>query len=107
MKINVSGSIELGQNFQTYVENEFKKEADKYLDHAAIIDVHGKKQGDLFFVSIIMDDLFKKGVNINAEAKERDIYKSFDEAFKKLTTQFLKEKDKMITERKKSTMKND
>ena len=33
MKINVSGSIEIGQSFPTYVEEKFDKEVVKFFDN--------------------------------------------------------------------------
>ena len=46
MKIIVSGSIETGQNFSTYVEEGFKKEITKYFENISTAEVHLKKQGN-------------------------------------------------------------
>jgi len=103
MKINVSGNINLGQSFVTYVNDEFKKEESKYINSISVVDVSIKKQNEIISTNITINDAFKKGVKITAEAEERDIYKSFDEAFKKMMIQFLKEKDKNVTNKKKGT----
>ena len=49
MKIIVSGSIETGQNFSTYVEEGFKKEITKYFENIPTAEVHLKKQGNLIY----------------------------------------------------------
>ena len=57
----------------------------------------------MIFTSIVVNDVLKKGVKINAEAEGEDAYRSFDEAFKKLVVQLRKEKDKLVSEKKKGT----
>ena len=103
MKINVSGSIEVGQSFPAYVEEKFDKEVVKFFDNIPSADVRLKKQGPMIFTSIVVNDVLKKGVKINAEAEGEDAYRSFDEAFKKLVIQLRKEKDKLVSEKKKGT----
>lgn len=105
MKINISGSIELGQSFPTYVQNKFDAEFTKFFEDVPFADVRVKKiNPNKIFTSITINDIFKKGVKIDAEADGDDAYKSFDEAFKKLIVQAKKEKDKAISSRKKGKM---
>ena len=46
------------------------------------------------------NNVLSKGHKISANAKNEDIYSSFDEAFKKFITQLGKEKDKLISNKK-------
>ncbi len=102
MKINISGSIELGQSFPTYVQDKFDKDFTKLFENVAFAEVRVKKQSpNAIFTSISVNDVFKKGVKIDAEAEGEDAYRSFDEAFKKLLVQVKKEKDKAISNKKK------
>ncbi len=102
MKINISGSIELGQSFPTYVQDKFDKEFTKLFENISFAEVRVKKQSpNTIFTSISVNDVFKKGVKIDAEAEGDNVYRSFDEAFKKLLVQIKKEKDKAITNKKK------
>lgn len=103
MKVNVSGSIEVGQSFPSYVEEKFNKEVVKFFDNIPGADVRLKKEGSMIFTSIVINDVLKSGVKITAEAEEEDAYISFDEAFKKLITQLRKEKNKMLKKKKKGS----
>ena len=58
MKIIVSGSIETGQNFSTYVEEGFKKEITKYFENISTAEVHLKKQGNLIYCSVVVNNIF-------------------------------------------------
>lgn len=101
MKINVSGGMDVGQSFPSYVEEKFGGEVSKCFDNVPNAEVRVKKQGPMVFTSIVVNDVFKKGNKINADAEGADAYKSFDEAFKKLVTQLRKGKGKSMTEKKK------
>lgn len=101
MKINISGSIETGQNFQQYAEEEFNKGVVRYFESIPFAEVHLKKQASNIYTSIVVNDVFKKGVKITAEAEESEARRSFDEALKKLFIQLKKEKDKALTKKKK------
>ena len=96
MKINVSGSIELGQSFPEYVNGKFEKELSKYFTHEPVIEVHLKKQNDNIHANITLN-----GSKINADNQDADVYRAFDGAFEKLVIQLRKEKDKLITKKKK------
>ena len=100
MKIKVSGSIEIGQNLPKYIEEKFEKEAVKFFEDIPYAEVHLKKPAQFIHTTILVKDVLKKGSKINAEADGEDAYKSFDEAFKKLLTQLRKEKDKVVTEKR-------
>ena len=102
MKVNISGSIELGQSFPTYVQDKFDKEFSKMFENVAFAEVRVKKQApNSIFTSISVNDVFKKGTKIDAEAQADDVYRSFDEALKKLLVQLKKEKDKAVSNKKK------
>ncbi|MDD2839883.1 MAG: ribosome-associated translation inhibitor RaiA [Rickettsiales bacterium] len=96
MKINISGSIELGQNFPEYVDGKFEKEVSKYFTNQPVADVHLNKQNNIVHANITVN-----GSKINADGEDTDVYKAFDEALKKLIEQLRKEKDKLIAKKKK------
>ncbi len=100
MKINISGSIETGQNFSMYVEEECNKTLSKYFDSIPLTEVHLKKQADKIYCSIVSTNIFTKGDKITADAEDYDARKTFDEALKKLITQFKTEKSKALTKKK-------
>ena len=101
MKIIVSGSIETGQNFSTYVEEGFKKEITKYFENISTAEVHLKKQGNLIYCSVVVNNIFAKGDKISADAENLDARKSFDESLKKLFFQLKTEKNKALAKKKK------
>lgn len=101
MGIIVSGSIQTGENFNSYVEDKFEKELSKFNIDLPSSEVCLTKQGDLVNTSITIIDPKKKGTTINATAQNVDAYTSFDEAFKKLFTQIKKIKDKIVSEKRK------
>lgn len=100
MKINISGGIDTGNSFPEYVEEGFNKEILKYFDNIPFAEVHLKKQGQNVFTSIVVNDVFKKGVKITAEAEDSDARRSFDGALIKLVSQLKKEKSKALARKK-------
>lgn len=96
MKVNVSGSIELGQSFPEYASGKCEKELSKYFTHDPVIEVHLKKQNDVIHANITMN-----GSKISADGQDADVYRAFDGAFEKLVIQLRKEKDKFITKKRK------
>lgn len=100
MKIVVSGSMETGQNFLTYVEEEFNKEITKYFENISLAEVHLKKQNNLIYCSIVINNIFVKGNKLSADAENVDARKSFDESLKKLLTQLKTEKNKALSKKK-------
>lgn len=101
MKIIVSGSIETGQNFSTYVEEEFEKNVLKYFEDITTAEVHLKKQGDDIYCSVVVNNIYSKGNKISADAENHDARKSFDESLKKLVSQLKTEKNKVLAKKKK------
>ena len=96
MKINISGSIELGESFPAYIEEKFEKETEKYFVELPVVEVHVNKQKDIIQTNITLNNS-----KIVADAEDSDVYKSFDLAFEKLFTQIKKEKDKFLSKKKK------
>ena len=92
MKIIVSGSIETGQNFSTYVEEEFEKNVLKYFEDITTAEVHLKKQGEDIYCSIVVNNVY---------AENHNARKSFDESLKKLVSQLKTEKNKALAKKKK------
>lgn len=100
MKVNVSGGIQVGESLPKYVEDSFVNESTKLFENIPVVEVRFKKEGNQIFTSIVVNDVFKKGVKITAEAEDIDARRSFDEAFKKIFVQIRKEKDKAVTKKK-------
>jgi len=96
MKINVSGSIELGESFPDYVNGKFEKELSKYFTNEPVIEVHLNKQNNIIHANITLH-----GLRINSDGEDADVYRAFDGAFEKLVIQLRKEKDKLVTKKKK------
>ncbi len=96
MKINVSGSIELGQSFPEYVNGKIEKEVSKYFNNLPVVEVHLNKQNNIIHANITIN-----ASKINADGEDIDVYRAFDGAFEKLVIQLRKEKDKRTTKKKK------
>lgn len=100
MKINISGSINLGQSFPAYVEEKFEKEVTKLFENIPGIEVKLSKEGPMISTAIVSNDVTSKGSKITANAEGKDAYESFNEAFKKFITQLRKEKGKLESQKK-------
>ena len=100
MKINISGNFDLGDSFKEYVNDKCDKEINKFFDNLSYVDIAIKKDSNIIYSNITSNGVLSKGYKISANAKNEDIYSSFDEAFKKFITQLGKEKDKLISNKK-------
>ena len=100
MKIIVSGGIELGQSLIEYVNEKLNK---NNFETIAVAEVTFKKQGPMIYSSIVVNDSVKKGIRINGDSEGESARFAFDEALKKVLIQLNKEKDKLLSEKKKGT----
>lgn len=95
MKINVSGSIDVGEAFPMQVKDQLEEKVSKYFTNEPVIDVHFNKQNNVIHTNISVN-----GSKISADGESSDIRSSFEGAVEKLIIQLRKEKDKIVTKKK-------
>ncbi|HSQ97856.1 MAG TPA: ribosome-associated translation inhibitor RaiA [Rickettsiales bacterium] len=95
MKVNVSGSVDVGEAFPNQIKDQLEEKISKYFANEPVIDIHFNKQNEIIHTNINVN-----GYKINADGESIDIRTSFEGALDKLIIQLRKEKDKLITKKK-------
>jgi ribosomal subunit interface protein len=95
MKINISGDMELGESLPVYVKEKLEKEISKYFADAPSVEVNLNKQNTFIHANINVNS------KVNADCEDADVHKAFDGALSRLVILLRKEKDKIVTERRK------
>lgn len=96
MKINISGKhMELGEAFQTHVENRLEEGISKYIDRINLLEVVATKEGHRVRVDIHANTGTNSHVALNSSAEAGDVYSAFDAASDKVEKQLRRYKRKL------------
>ncbi len=96
MDIRVLGThIDVSGALTKYVEEHLERHVNKYFDTAIIADAHFSKQGNKFYVNIIINEGVKGGITIKSDGSAEDAYGCFNEAMEKAARQLRRYKGKI------------
>ncbi len=96
MKITVSGKqLDVGVSLSEYVEESLNNSVKKYFDRAIDADVVFYKDAHLFCTDIIVNEGTGKNLLIRAQAREEDVYASFDKANQRIEKQLRRYKRRL------------
>jgi len=96
MDIRVLGThIDVSGALTKYVEEHLERHINKYFDTAIIADAHFSKQGNKFYVNIIINEGVKNGITIKSDGSAEDAYGCFNEAMERAARQLRRYKGKI------------
>lgn len=102
MQISVSGKkLDVGSALKQYVEENLDKVVGKYFDRAIFGEVVFSKERNLFCTDILVNEGTGTGIVIKGQAKENDIYASFDAALERIEKQLRRYKRRIKNHHKK------
>ena len=101
MNINITGKhMELGEAFQTHVEDRLSDSISKYLDRINQLDVVATKEGHRVRVDIHANTGTNSHVMINSHGEAGEAYAAFDEAADKVEKQLRRYKRRLTNHHK-------
>ena len=91
MKIQISGQhLDLGDSLRAYVEEKLAGAVSKYMDNAIEAQVLFRREASVYHCQCSVH--VGSGIDAQAEAKDADVYGSFDAAVEKLAKQLRRDK---------------
>ncbi len=102
MQVSVSGKqINVGAALKEYVEEHLDKTVGKYFEKAINAETVFSKERNLFCTDILVNEGTGTGIVIKSQAKENDIYVSFDTALGRIEKQLRRYKRRIKNHHKK------
>jgi len=88
MKITISGKqIKIGASLQEYVRENIETSIKKYFENAISAEVHFSKETHYFVTDIVVNEGTGTQLYYKSQAKEDNIYASFDRALERMEKQ--------------------
>ena len=88
MKITIAGKqIKIGSALQDYVKDNVEASIKKYFENAISADIHFSKETHLFVTDIVVNEGTGNHIFYKSQAKEDNIYASFDKALERMDKQ--------------------
>ncbi len=103
MKITISGKqIKVGAALQEYVKENIEASIKKYFENAISAHITMSKETHLFVTDIVVNEGVSNHIHYKSQAKEDNIYASFDRALDKMDKQLRRYKRRIKDHRKQS-----
>jgi ribosomal subunit interface protein len=96
MKIAITGKhLKIGQELKQHITDKLNNEIKKYFENAISADVTFSREPHLFVADINVNEGTGTGIFVKSQAKEDDIFVSFDRALDKVAKQLRRYKRKI------------